>query len=434
MKVVNLSRNGAVKVRRDVKNLLEADCELLPKSFIPGEWIVLSDQKEKAAYLAYINLNADNEQSMIRVLSKIDGYIREKMHLQGSDLGSLKENEIGENYLKFAINAAIKRRNFFGEFEDDCMRLVYGDADKLPGLVIDKYCNIILVQINTEGIDRHRNIIQKTMALLYPENAVYFLDNAEERVKNGLPIWNDEYSWQNRVSKQHIMLKENGFKIIIDEAVIQKVGYYYDHRYNRHKFENMVKKISRKKIKCAKGLDLFTYAGSWGMHQLRAGVSHVDFVDQGKFSAVVEQNLMLNRYEGKGIFYRTDVYDFLDRRIEEKLKYDVITSDPPAFAKTVRNKEKAINGYLKLYEKIFQILESNAVLAVCSCTNYVSLEDLDFAVNEAFRRLKARDMVSSTGANSIQLVDIGMEGPDHPIASLGDKTHYLKYLLYILSE
>ncbi|MBF0367705.1 MAG: hypothetical protein HQK50_19200, partial [Oligoflexia bacterium] len=233
MKVVDLSRNGAVKVRRDVKNLLEADCELLPKSFIPGEWIVLSDQKEKAAYLAYINLNADNEQSMIRVLSKIDGYIREKMHLQGSDLGSLKENEIGENYLKFAINAAIKRRNFFGEFEDDCMRLVYGDADKLPGLVIDKYCNIILVQINTEGIDRHRNIIQKTMALLYPENAVYFLDNAEERVKNGLPIWNDEYSWQNRVSKQHIMLKENGFKIIIDEAVIQKVGYYYDHRYNR---------------------------------------------------------------------------------------------------------------------------------------------------------------------------------------------------------
>ncbi|MBF0208869.1 MAG: class I SAM-dependent methyltransferase [Oligoflexia bacterium] len=198
-----------------------------------------------------------------------------------------------------------------------------------------------------------------------------------------------------------------------------------------------MKNIPQGRVNFKKGLDLFSYVGSWGMHQLRSGVAKVDFVDQGDFSGAIKLNLENNGFSTeRGEFFREDVFRFLDRLPKDDF-YDVVVADPPAFTKSGKGKDKALAGYAKLYEKIFKIINKEAILAACSCTNYVTLEELDSIIQQAFRKNYnvergnvARNNVRRL--SKLQLLEIGIEGPDHPVASLGDRTHYLKYLAYFV--
>jgi 23S rRNA (cytosine1962-C5)-methyltransferase len=324
------------------------------------------------------------------------------------------DNTVALQTIKEALKKAIDKRNIFLEYKNGA-RLVYGNSDSLPGLIVDMYEKYILIQINTAGLDRFRIEIKNYFSEIYPSKKSILFDNNEYRKHEVLPTYEPE------LIDSDLEIVENNLKYKIKKEVIQKIGYYYDHRENREKLFN---KIIKMNIEKESGLDLFSYVGSWGLHLLKADVGHVDFVDQANMESNIETNLELNGYKGRGHFFRKDVFKHLDELIANNKTYNIVVSDPPAFTKSEKNKATAIQGYEKLHSKALKIVRNKGLLVVASCTHYVDLNELDVTVQNA----AAKNNVS------VQLLDIGLQGHDHPIQSLKDKSFYIKYLLYLVQR
>ena len=227
--------------------------------------------------------------------------------------------------------------------------------------------------------------------------------------------------YDKKIIEEDLEILENNIKYLIPKTVMQKIGYYYDHRENREKLKKL---ISRMNLKRELGLDLFSYVGSWGLHLLSAGIRKVDFVDQANMESVVLENLKLNGFHDRGQFIRSDVFKFLDKSIEEKKQYNVIVSDPPAFTKSEKNKPMALSGYEKLHSKALKLLADEGLFVAASCTHYVSYEELDKTVQDSAIKNNLK----------IQLLDLGVQGFDHPMKGFKDKSFYIKYLVYYVNR
>lgn len=315
-----------------------------------------------------------------------------------------------EKYIERKITDAVSRRARFPEYRKNA-RLFYGVSDGLPGLLIDQFENASIIQINTAGIDRYRDFIADLVTGLMKTES-YLLDNAKYREKEFLPTFESK-----PLPELHVL--ENGLQYRIRPEVLQKVGFYYDHRENRLQLMNMLSRLEKKPVS---GVDLFSYAGAWGMSALKAGVKEVQFVDQGDFGAEVETALKLNSFEGQGKFFRSDVFRFLDDSIQRNVKFDLILCDPPAFAKSALQKNQALEGYSKLHRKVFKAIAPGGIVAFSSCTHYVGHTEFQKnVVDAAFKENR-----------KIQLIYSGMQGLDHPVMSLEDKSNYIKSYFYIV--
>ncbi len=406
MKIIELAKSGDRKLRSGVSDLFRNDIVSLAKSFLPGEWAIAESQNKDRSFLAMTNITALDSNPVVRIVRSIS--IDERNSFLQDD-----EQTIAKREIEKGIDVAIGRRALW---KDDSVlvdggRLVFGSADGLPGLIIDIYQDLMIVQINTAGIDRMRTGLQKKLHEVCPEKKIMFLDNPKYRLNENLPVYEDGFSIDE------IKVKENGFNLVVNGQSLQKIGYYYDHRCNRLKMETL---LNRLRIGKKRGVDLFCYVGLWGLHMLRAGVSQVDFVDQGDLEGNVSRNLELNSFAGKGSFFREDVFSFLKTRKGEQ--YDVVCSDPPAFSKSMKTKQAAVQGYLKLHKLLFDIVAKNGLMVVASCTHGIDYFDLSQTVLEA----------SKVKNRKVTLVDIGMQAPDHPVEGLQDRSFYLKYLAYIV--
>ncbi|MBY0415863.1 MAG: class I SAM-dependent methyltransferase, partial [Bdellovibrionales bacterium] len=324
------------------------------------------------------------------------------------------EESVAKTIISAHLKSAFRRRDFFNDYQNGA-RLVYGMNDALPGIIVDKYEKYIFAQINTAGMDRFRGLIKDLLIERYPNQKVLFFDNMEYRKAEVLPIHEPEKI------EEDLDIVENGLRYKIPQSVVQKIGYYYDHRENREKMANLLKRTSFAK---KTGLDLFSYVGSWGLHMLKAGVETVEFVDQGNMEETTQRHLELNSFKGRGSFTRADVFKFLDTAQTSGKKYDVIVSDPPAFTKSEKNKLMAIQGYEKLHLKAMRLLNDEALMVVASCTHHVNYEELDKTVQEAAMKNSQR----------VQLLDLGEQGFDHPFSGFKDKSFYIKYLVYFVSR
>jgi 23S rRNA (cytosine1962-C5)-methyltransferase len=392
-----------MKVLRGERELSEKDVDELSKGFIPGEWVCIVDLSAQKKYIAYVNINADVF-FKIKILKVVDWTF----------IMTIQENKIAEDVINELLTASLRKRDIFNDYQQGC-RLVYGINDSLPGLIVDKYKKYILVQVNTAGLDRFREIIREVIKKNFPEHKVIFYDNEDYRKAEVLPVHEKE------LMDCELEIVENELSYKIPLSVMQKIGYYYDHRENRSRLKSLLMRLNVKK---ENGLDLFSYVGSWGMHLLSAGIKSVDFVDQGQMLQAIEGNLELNKFAGRGMFFRADVFKFLDQALIENKKYDVIVSDPPAFTKSEKNKLTALQGYEKLHMKAMKLLNDNGIMVVASCTHYANHEELDKTVQDAAFR----------NGQKIQLLDLGGQGFDHPMVGLKDKGFYIKYLVYYVSR
>jgi 23S rRNA (cytosine1962-C5)-methyltransferase len=325
-----------------------------------------------------------------------------------------KENEIGVEFIRERISEAAVKRKYFNNYNEGC-RLIYGSSDHLTGLIVDVYKKYVFIQINVAGIDRFRKEIAQIIVEHFPNHIVRFFDNPQYRKQEVLPIYEAEEI------KDDLEVAENEINYIVSKKTLQKIGYYYDHRENRQKLLNTLVNFN---IKKDKGLDLFSYVGSWGLHLLKGGVGHVDFVDQGNMALDLETNLRINSFHGKGEFFRSDVFKYLDEAYALKKFYNVIVSDPPAFTKSEKNKNTALGGYEKLHQKAMRLIEEDGLFVAASCTHYISHEELD----------KTVQVSAAKNNQNIQLLDIGMQGFDHPVKGFTDKSFYIKYLLYFVQK
>lgn len=378
------------------------DFQDFPKSLFPGEWIQVTDSLNNTNYLAYVNPYAVKTPP-VRIVESIQAKLEQ----------DLNEEDLAKKIILKNLNYAKKKRDIFNNYRNG-MRLVHGSSDNLPGLTVDIYKESILVQINTAGMDRFRAEIKDYLKKTYTNQKVFFLDMEKVREREGLPKFEEE-------KPEKLIIEENGLCYKIKGEILQKIGFYYDHRENRKKLE---RKIGELNINLKQGLDLFSYVGSWGLHMLRSKVSMVTFVDQGNFENEVNENLNDNGFSGRGNFLRQDVFKFLDESIEKGSNFDIVVSDPPAFSKETKNIQNALLGYEKLHRKIMKVLSPTSLFVAASCTHGISFEEFANTVNLAAIKENRK----------IQIIDIGIQGGDHPFSSFESREFYLKYILYLVSE
>jgi 23S rRNA (cytosine1962-C5)-methyltransferase len=391
MKNIILSKSGASKILRGDYELFTSDVEL-SGSYIPGEWVIFENEKKLQKYLGFVNTFSSENRPVAHIVGASDGV---------EDIWQRIELLITKSYeIKY-------------KFLGTCFRLLHGGADNLPGLVIDCYLDCNLIQINSAGIDKYRDKICTLVTSLTEKKSI-ILDNEKHRAQEGLP----SYAVQDL--PEEINIVENEILYKVDKLNVQKNGYYFDHRLNRLKAYNTIKQANKFNIE--KGLDLFSYLGSWGLNLLKAGCSHIDFVDQGDFNSNIQTNLKENGFEDRGSFSRSDVFKFLDNKIKEDEKYNVVACDPPAFCKSIKKKKNALDGYKKLINKTLRVMDDQSFLFFGSCTRYISITDL----MEQFQ-LEAKKL-----NKKLYLLDIGTQAVDHTNIGFNDKSNYIKYIAYLV--
>lgn len=390
MEHIILSHSGVKKLNQGMVELFYQDIETNLKRFVPGQWCLLKDERKNRFFLGFVNPFVENNRPCARII------------MPWHKDQNIEEEALLESLLSKAVE---RRRVLLGELKNT--RLIYGDADHLPGLIVDAYENLILIQVNTAGLDRHRENLKSFFESI-GEFEVIFMDNKEYRKGEMLP------EFESAELPETLEITENDLKYKIRRDVVQKIGFYFDHRLNRRRAAQLTS-VFKPKSKC---LDLFCYVGAWGLNLLSEGAARVDFIDQGDFELEITTNLQENDFEGRGDFHRGDVFKFLKEYDGEP--YDVICSDPPAFCKSKKEANKAREGYLKLHGLCLKNLKPKGILIACSCTHYVGHDDFQETVVEAARREKRK----------IQLIDVGMQSYDHPIEALNKKNSYLKYYAY----
>lgn len=394
MRTLILSKSGFNKLRSHQRELKAGDLEGSLKSIPPGEWCVL--QAEKSLWISFVNPQVEDKYASVHVLDEL------------KDPSSFS----AEKFISEKIARACANRKRFAGYENGS-RVFYGSSDGLPGLIADHFTNAVLIQINTAGLDRYRELIGKELSASLGVKA-YFLDNPKYREKEFLPTFEAE-------AVPELTVKENEITYLLRPEVIQKVGFYYDHRENRLVLQSILRRL---KTPLGKGIDLFCYAGAWGMNALKGGVKVVDFVDQGDFAVEVSRALEVNGFPDRGRFFRQDVFRFMDEAIARKDQYDVILCDPPAFAKSALQKDQALEGYSKLHRKVMKLAAPSALLVFSSCTHYVSHEEFQKNILEA----------SVKEGKKLQLLHSGIQGWDHPVRSQSDRSNYIKSYFYILES
>lgn len=291
-------------------------------------------------------------------------------------------------------------------------RLVYGESDGLPGLVVDRYGKIAVVQIGTAGMERLKPKILEALRQVLDPGAVLFKNDSGARELEGLPGYLETGFGEipARVEVQEDALK---FEAPLGEG--QKTGWFFDQAANRR---NLVKYVKPK----ARVLDVFSYVGAWGVRALSAGAGEVVCVDSSAAALeAAQRNAGANG--GKIRELKGDAFEVLEALVRQKEKFDVVIVDPPAFAKRKKDLPKALAAYKKLNQLAMQLM-GEGVLVSCSCSYHLSAEQLQDSIAKA----------AKSADKQLQILEAGTQAWDHPVHPAIPETRYLKAYFCRVSE
>lgn len=309
------------------------------------------------------------------------------------------------------------RKTVMTEEDMNACRLIFGETDGFPGLTVDKFNDLLSVQILSLGIEQRRDIILNALLDILRNDGVkirgvYLRNDVNIRTLEGM---SEEKGWYFREGETSPVTEivENGIRYRVDVENGQKTGFFLDQKYNR-----------RAAASIARGknvIDCCTHTGSFALNCAKAGAAHVTAVDVS--AAAVEMarsNAVLNGLESNMDFVRSDVFDFLKARIEaHDRSADYIILDPPAFTKSRKTVGNARNGYLELNTLAMRLLPRGGYLATASCSHF--MKDELFA-----DMLKA---AAKAAGVDLRLIELRRQAPDHPILMAVDETEYLKFFL-----
>ena len=314
--------------------------------------------------------------------------------------------KIDVDFFHDRIQAALERRmRLFPE--RDAYRLVYGEADFLPGLVVDRYGRFLVVQSLTSGMDRFwEEVLEALITILKPEG-VYLRNDSPFRALEGLP---QEKKPVYGSFPETVPITSHGLTFLVDIPNGQKTGFYLDQESNRSLMKRYV-------ASGAKGLDLFCYTGAWGLHAIAAGAAEMTAVDSSRGALkLAEANAKINGMLDRFGAVRDNVLDFLKKT---QLSWDIIILDPPAFIKSRSQIKDGLKGYIDLNRRSLGKLNPGGILITCSCSHH-----LDRAAFE--------DMLLSASRQSgreLRILDSRGQGPDHPVLLSMPETRYLKVVV-----
>lgn len=293
----------------------------------------------------------------------------------------------------------------------DSYRLVYGEADLIPGLIVERYVdtkkNIYLVtQFSTLSCEVFRKEILNALNKVVKPFAIYDKSDAPDREKEGLPL---QCKWIGDEHSGMITIRENDVLLEVDIINGQKTGYFLDQKDNR---KTVGKMCEGKRV-----LDTFTHTGAFGLNAVKGGAKQVISVDISQEAVdVVNKNIALNHAEDKMKAVCADVFDLLKEYEAKGEKFDVIILDPPAFTKSAKNIDKAYGGYKEINLRAMRLLKDNGILVTCSCSYFFDSEHFYGMIMKAAQDSKKRvQVLAKYGA-----------GPDHPVLMGYPKSEYLK--------
>ncbi len=328
-----------------------------------------------------------------------------------------KEHMIDEAFLERRVRDAWNYRK--AACDTGCCRLIFGEADFLPGLVVDKFSDVLVVESLALGIDRLKLPILDILKRVLAEDGIrirgiYERSDAKVREQEGMERFKG-FIGEPFDTKVEIM--ENGVRYLVNVEDGQKTGFFLDQKYNRL----AVQRLCRNK----KVLDCFTHTGSFALNAAVAGAESVLGVDaSGTGFLQAEENARLNGVEDRVSFQCADVFELLPQLEQQGESYDVVILDPPAFTKSRSSVKNAVRGYREINLRGMRLVKNGGFLATCSCSHFMDPDLFKKTIQEAARSAHKR----------LRQVEFRTQACDHPILWAADQSYYLKFYIFQVCE
>ena len=341
------------------------------------------------------------------------GFINQNSKIRIRMMTRKPDQEIDEAFLKMRVKNAWEYRKT--TVDTSSCRIIFGEADFLPGLVIDKYEDVLVVECLALGMEQFKEIIVNFLKDILAEDGikirgVYERSDANERTKEGL---SKVKGFIGDAFDTNVEIVENGVHYMVDVANGQKTGFFLDQKYNRLAMQRICK---GKKV-----LDCFTHMGTFALNAGIAGAADVTGLDISEYAvSQAEANARLNHLENTVHFRQANVLDELPKLAQAGEKYDVVILNPPAFTKSREATKNAIKGYREINMKGLKLVKDGGYLATCSCSHFMTQDLLAKTVKEAAKATHKR----------LRQVEFRTQAPDHPILWAADESYYLKFFIF----
>lgn len=327
---------------------------------------------------------------------------------------SRRTREIDRAFIEQRVRACVDYRKHTVDMSS--CRLIFGEADFLPGIVIDKFSDVLVVESLALGIDRFKPLIVELLKQVLKEEGmpirgVYERSDAKVRLQEGMERFK---GFIGEEFDTKVSIVENGVKYMVDVKDGQKTGFFLDQKYNRAAIRPMCKD--------AKVLDCFTHTGSFALNAGMAGAKSVLGVDASELGvAQATENAALNGLSDRVSFICEDVFELLPRLEKEGELFDVVILDPPAFTKSRNSIKNAVKGYGEINLRAMKLVKNGGYLATCSCSHFMNPELFSKTIGEAAANVHKR----------LRQIEYKTQSPDHPILwSRDEESLYLKFYIF----
>lgn len=346
------------------------------------------------------------------------GFINTRSKLTVRMMSRKKDAVIDENFIEMRVRNAWEYRK--ATVDTSSCRLIFGEADFLPGIVIDKFSDILVVESLAFGIDRWKPVILEKLKKVLLEDAisirgVYERSDAKVRLQEGMERYK---GFIGEPFDTRVEIVENGVRYLVDVKDGQKTGFFLDQKYNRLAIQKLCK---GKRV-----LDCFTHTGSFALNAAVSGASEVLGVDASELGITqARQNAELNGVSGTTSFLCADVFELLPSLEHNGEKFDVVILDPPAFTKSRNSVKNAVKGYREINMRGLKLVKDGGFLATCSCSHFMTPELFTRTIREAAGSVHKR----------LRQVEYRTQATDHPILWSGDESsYYLKFYIFQVCE
>ncbi len=365
----------------------EVDVKQSPlKGFTPGEPVTVLAQGGQPLGSGYVNPHS-------LICARLVSYRRDIV--------------LDRRLLDARLRAALALRESL--FDRPCYRLVHGEGDSLPGLVVDRYDDVLVVQINTAGIERLRDELIAALVDLLAPRAILLRNDTPLRELEGLE---KSVETVHGTLPETLVIDEGGLRFEVPASGGQKTGWFFDQRSNR---DRLIRYTEGRRV-----LDLFSYVGAWGLRAAAAGASEVLCVDSSAPALTqLEANATANGLGDTVATRRGDVFEVLRKLREKGERFDTVVVDPPALIKRRKDHKAGSEAYRRLNRLVLQVLNPGGIVLTSSCSYHLSRDELRVALERAARQVDV----------DLQILEQGHAGPDHPVHPAIPETDYLKCLV-----
>ena len=395
--VVTLKKGGGRTLKQGGPWIYDNEVDTVLGTFEDGDMVLVHDFDGYPLGRGFINRNSE---LMVRMMTRD------------------RDTQVDEAFLRMRVKNAWEYRKKVMDDISSC-RVIFGEADFLPGLVIDKFADVLVVESLAFGIDRFKVTIVDILKELMEADGihirgVYERSDAKVREQEGMERIK---GFIGEPFDTKVEIVENGVRYYVDVKDGQKTGFFLDQKYNR--------RAAAKLCKGARVLDCFTHTGSFALNAGLAGAEHVLGVDASELGvAQARENAELNGLSDRVEFLCEDVFELLPRLEKQGEKFDVVILDPPAFTKSRNSIKKAVKGYREINLRGMKLVKDGGYLATCSCSHFMDPELFAKTIGQAAQNVHKR----------LRQVEFRTQAPDHPILWGAGDSYYLKFYVFQVCE